>query len=51
MPVTHDELLATAAMLRQLLAAIDAEELSCSTGYRTRLHGAVVALESLAREA
>jgi hypothetical protein len=38
-------------MLRQLLAAIDAGELSCSTGYRTRLNGAVVALESLAREA
>lgn len=46
--MTHDELLTTAVMLRRLLAAIDAGELSCSPRYRTRLQGAVVSLESLA---
>lgn len=35
--------------VRRILAAIDAEELSCSAAHRNRLQGALVALESLAR--
>jgi hypothetical protein len=36
--------------VRRILAAIDAGELSCSAAYRNLLQGAVVALESLARQ-
>jgi hypothetical protein len=39
-----------AAGMRSVLAAIDAVELACSAAYRNRLQGAVVALESLARD-
>jgi hypothetical protein len=40
----------SAGGVRRILAAIDAGELSCSAAYRNRLQGAVVALESLARQ-
>jgi hypothetical protein len=33
--------------VRALLAAIDAGDMTCSPGYRSRLQGAVVALETL----
>jgi hypothetical protein len=39
-----------AVSMRRLLAAIDADELVCSAAYRNRLQGAVVVLESLARD-
>lgn len=41
------DLIAAVAALRTVLTAIDAGELSCSVGFRHRLVGAVVALESL----
>lgn len=39
-----------AVSMRRLLAAVDAGELSYSPGYRNRLQGAVVALESVAAD-
>ncbi len=36
-----------AASMRRLLAAIDAGQMSCSKGYRTQLHGAIVVLEAM----
>lgn len=44
---SQQDLIAAVAALRTVLAAIDAGELSCSAGFRHRLVGAVVALESL----
>lgn len=45
--VTREDLGAAACALRSVLAAIDAGQLSCSAGYRSRLAGAVVAVEAL----
>lgn len=39
-----------AVSMRELLATIDAGEMSCSSAYRHRLQGAVLALEALCRE-
>jgi hypothetical protein len=47
MPVTHDELLAAVAMLRRLLAAIDAGEVAASEQQRAYLAGAVDALDEI----
>ena len=41
------ELIAAVAALRRLLTTIDAGELSCSPGFRHRLVGSVIALESV----
>lgn len=46
--IDRAELATTAEQLRAVLAAIAAGELSCSPGYRSRLQGAVTALESIA---
>jgi hypothetical protein len=40
-----------AVAMRALLAAIDEGRMSCSRGYRSRLQGAVVALEARAGNA
>jgi hypothetical protein len=50
-PISRNELASVVDSLRAVLTAIDAGELSCSAAYRNRVQGAVVALESLAREA
>lgn len=48
-PISRNELASAVNSLRAVLAAIDAGELSCSTAYRNRVQGAVVALEALAQ--
>jgi hypothetical protein len=50
-PISRSELASVVDSLRAVLTAIDAGELSCSATYCNRVQGAVVALESLAREA
>ena len=47
MPVTHDELLAAVAMLRRLLAAIDAGEVAASEAQRAYLAGAADTLDAI----
>jgi hypothetical protein len=48
MPVTRDELLAAAAMLRRLLAVIDAGEVAASEQQRVYLAGAADTLDTIA---
>jgi hypothetical protein len=47
MPVTHDELLAAAVMLRRLLAVIDAGEVAASEAQRAYLAGAADTLDEI----
>lgn len=49
--ISHSDVVTAISSLHAVLTAIDAGELSCSAAYRNRLQGAVLALESLAREA
>lgn len=46
--ISRGELAGVVDSLRRVLGSIDAGELSCSATYRSRLEGAVVALDSLA---